>query len=153
GVFLSGGIDSSANAALFSEGESAAVKTFSIGYEGGNPSYRNEFAFARLMAARIGAEHHERALTQDDLIEFLPRMTWLQDEPIADPVCVPVYYVSKLARDNGVIVCQVGEGSDELFWEYPSWRTLLRLERADDLPVPRLVKRGGVALAHAVGKG
>ena len=47
-------------------------------------------------------------------------MVQLQDEPIADPVCVPVYYVSKLARDNGVIVCQVGEGADELFCGYPT---------------------------------
>ena len=52
-------------------------------------------------------------------------MVRLQDEPIADPVCVPVYYVSKLARDNGVIVCQVGEGADELFWGYPGWKTML----------------------------
>ena len=54
-------------------------------------------------------------------------MTWLQDEPIADPVCVPVYYVSKLARDHGVTVCQVGEGADELFWGYPAWKTMRRL--------------------------
>ena len=50
-------------------------------------------------------------------------MIHLQDEPIADPVCVPVYYVSNLARRHGVIVCQVGEGSDELFWGYPNWKT------------------------------
>jgi asparagine synthase (glutamine-hydrolysing) len=153
GVFLSGGIDSSVNAALFSEGEASRVKTFSIGYEGEYASYTNEFEYARLMASRIGADHHERALTQDDLIDFLPQMVRLQDEPIADPVCVPVYYVSKLARDNGVIVCQVGEGADELFWGYPTWKTLLRLERADDLPVPRLLKSGAVALARAAGRG
>ena len=74
------------------------------------------------MAERVGAEHHERLLTVDDLLDFLPRMVQLQDEPIADPVCVPVYYVSKLARDNGVIVCQVGEGADELFCGYPTWK-------------------------------
>jgi asparagine synthase (glutamine-hydrolysing) len=152
GVFLSGGIDSSTNAALFSEDE-AEVKTFAIGYEGEYASYTNEFDYARLMAERIGADHHERRLTQDDLIDFLPKMVQLQDEPIADPVCVPVYYLSKLARDNGVVVAQVGEGSDELFWGYPSWKTLHRLQRADDLPVPRAAKRAGVALAGALGKG
>jgi asparagine synthase (glutamine-hydrolysing) len=80
-------------------------------------------------------------------------MVRLQDEPIADPVCIPVYFVSKLARDHGVIVAQVGEGSDELFWGYPSWKSLLNLQRADDLPVPRALKRAGVAVATAAGKG
>jgi asparagine synthase (glutamine-hydrolysing) len=106
-----------------------------------------------MMAELVGAEHHERRLTQDDLIEFLPEMVRLQDEPIADPVCVPVYYVSKLARDNGVVVAQVGEGSDELFWGYPAWKTILGLQRADDLPVPRILKKAGVALATATGIG
>jgi asparagine synthase (glutamine-hydrolysing) len=151
GVFLSGGIDSSTNAALFSEGESAPIKTFSIGYEGNHRSYRNEFEYARTMAGLVGADHHEQQLRLNDLVDFLPRMIRLQDEPIADPVCVPVYYVSKLARDNGVIVCQVGEGADELFWGYPSWKTHLRLQRYDDLPVPDSLKRAGLHLLRLVG--
>ena len=151
GVFLSGGIDSSTNAALFSEGERDAVKTFSVGYEGEHKSYRNEFDYARLMARHVGTDHYERVLSLDDLIDFLPLMIRLQDEPIADPVCVPVYYVSKLARDNGVIVCQVGEGADELFWGYPSWKTLLRLQRYDELPVPNLFKRTAVAGMRLMG--
>jgi asparagine synthase (glutamine-hydrolysing) len=152
GVFLSGGIDSSTNAALFSEDEKNRVKTFSVGYEGNHESYRNEFDYARLMARHVAADHHERVLTLDDLIDFLPRMTQLQDEPIADPVCVPVYYVSKLARENGVIVCQVGEGADELFWGYPSWKTLLRLQRYDELPVPKLVKEAAAGGLRLLGK-
>jgi asparagine synthase (glutamine-hydrolysing) len=150
GVFLSGGIDSSTNAALFSEDEDAAINTFSIGYEGEYESYRNEFDYARMMAARVGAAHHERVLTLDDLISFLPKMIRLQDEPIADPVCVPVYYVSKLARDNGVIVCQVGEGADELFWGYPSWKIYLTLQRCDDR-APAPLERGALALLRLAG--
>ncbi len=146
GIFLSGGIDSSTNAALFSEGEDTAVKTFSIGYDADYASYPNELKYARLMARQVSAEHHERLLNIDDLITFLPTMVYLQDEPIADPVCVPVYYVSKLARDNGVIVCQVGEGADELFCGYPSWMTSLRLQRLNALPVPRTLKHMGLAL-------
>src|SRR3989449_2188048 len=153
GVFLSGGIDSSTNAALFSEGEAEPVRTFSIGYEGDYDSYKNEFHYAREMAEVVGAEHHERKLTLDDLFDFLPEMVRLQDEPIADPVCIPVYYVSKLARDNGVIVCQVGEGSDELFWGYPSWKTMLNLQRYDDLPVPRVLKRAAASAAVSAGRG
>jgi asparagine synthase (glutamine-hydrolysing) len=152
GVFLSGGIDSSTNAALFSEGEGKPIKTFTIGYEGEYQSYQNELHYARKMATLVGAEYHEQLLTQDDLIEFLPKMVQLQDEPIADPVCVPVYYVSKLARDNGVIVCQVGEGADELFWGYPGWKTALELQRYDDLAVPRVFKQLGLMGLRLVGK-
>src|SRR5207248_8306250 len=67
GVFLSGGIDSSTNAALFSEGESRPIKTFSIGYEGQYKSYQNEFHYARKMASLVGAEHHELLLRECDL--------------------------------------------------------------------------------------
>jgi asparagine synthase (glutamine-hydrolysing) len=151
GVFLSGGIDSSTNAALFSEGETTRIKTFTIGYRGDYSSYRNETEFARKMAAQVGAEHHELLLTVDDLLSFLPKMIDLQDEPIGDPVCVPVYYVSKLARDHGVIVCQVGEGADELFCGYPTWKLKLHLARWNDLPVPRFVKRGVLSAMNGIG--
>jgi asparagine synthase (glutamine-hydrolysing) len=149
GVFLSGGIDSSTNAALFSEGDDQAVRTFSIGYDCDYKSYPTELPFARRMAQVVGADHHELLLSQDDLIEFVPTMIRLQDEPIADPVCVPVYYVSKLARDNGVIVCHVGEGSDELFCGYPHWTRRLRVQRWCDLSIPVSLKRLGL---HLLGK-
>lgn len=144
GVFLSGGIDSSVNAALFSQGESGPVRCFSIGYVGEYCSYPNEVQYARRMAESVGAEYHERLLTQQDLLDFLPQMAELQDEPLADPVCVPLYYLSKLARDNGAIVCQVGEGSDELFCGYPEWKIKLQLQRYGGLPVPRGLKRAGL---------
>jgi asparagine synthase (glutamine-hydrolysing) len=152
GVFLSGGIDSSTNTALFSEGEGGPVKTFTIGYQGDYQTYRNEIHYARRMAALVGAEYHERLLTMDDLLVFLPRMVQLQDEPIADPVCVPVYYVSKLARDNGVIVCQVGEGADELFWGYPGWKTSLRLQHLNDLPLSGFFKKLGMGALRVMVK-
>jgi asparagine synthase (glutamine-hydrolysing) len=152
GVFLSGGIDSSTNAALFSEGGGHPLRTFTIGYQGENASYANETGYARRVAEDVGAEYHERLLSPDDLVRFLPCMVRLQDEPIADPVCVPVYYVSRLARDNGVTVCQVGEGADELFLGYPAWRKMLRLQEADDLPVPAAAKRLGLAALRVLGQ-
>jgi asparagine synthase (glutamine-hydrolysing) len=145
GVFLSGGVDSSTNAALFSEGENQPIKTFSVGYEGDDHSYPDELPYARSMAAEIGAEHRELFLTQDSLLEFLPRMIQLQDEPIADPVCVPIYYLSKLARDHGVVVIQAGEGADELFCGYPSWHRALRMQRVQDLPIPSFARSAGLA--------
>jgi asparagine synthase (glutamine-hydrolysing) len=152
GVFLSGGIDSSTNAALFSQGENRPIKTFSIGYQGKYQSYQNELHYAKKMAEVVGAEYHQKLLTVDDLINFLPKMIHLQDEPIADPVCVPVYYVSKLARDNGVAVCQVGEGADELFWGYPSWKTSLKLQQFDNLPIPQLSKKIGLSALKYMGR-
>ena len=138
GVFLSGGLDSSTNAALFSEGETSPVKTFSIGYD------RRRIARTRTSCRTRGRWPRASAPTitstssrVDDIVDFLPRMVQLQDEPIGDPVCVPLYYVAKLARDNGVIVCQLGEGADELFIGYPSWlrgaqaAALGRLARAE----------------------
>jgi len=152
GVFLSGGIDSSTNAALFAEDEACKVRTFSVGYRGEFQSYQNEFHYARRMAQQIGAEHYEVLLGEDNLLSFLPEMVRLQDEPIADPVCVPIYYVSKLARENGVIVCQVGEGADELFWGYPTWKRMLGLEKYNSFPVPSFLKRLGLAGLRAAGK-
>lgn len=153
GVFLSGGIDSSTNAALFAEGSSGQVKTFSIGYDGEYESYRSELGYARDMAARLGAEHHELKLTQKDLLDFLPRMVTSQDEPIADPVCVPVHYVSKLARDAGVVVAQVGEGADELFWGYPNWRRALHMQHVNDVtPVPNSIRHLGLRALELAGK-
>ncbi len=152
GVFLSGGIDSSVNAALFSEGEGAPVKCFSIGYAGEYKSYPNEVHFARMAASFVHGEYYEKMLTQQDLLDFLPRMVHLQDEPIADPVCVPVYYVSKLARDHGVIVCQLGEGSDELFCGYPSWKLRWRLQNLGNLPIPAGAKGLGLAAMNLLGR-
>jgi asparagine synthase (glutamine-hydrolysing) len=152
GVFLSGGIDSSTNAALFSENDSNPVRTFSIGYQGDYESYQNELEYARQVAKLVGAEHHERLLTESDLIEFLPRMIRLQDEPIADPVCVPLFYVSQLARQNGVVVCQVGEGSDELFCGYRSWKIKHTLQQMNGWPVPGSVKRMALQVLRSAGK-
>jgi asparagine synthase (glutamine-hydrolysing) len=149
GVFLSGGIDSSTNAMLFSEGEERPVQTFSIGYDADYASYPNELEWAKLAADAAGAAYHERILSLDDALAFLPEMVRLQDEPIADPVCVPLYYVSELARAEGVVVAHAGEGADELFHGYPRWKAMLGLERANALPVPRLAKRLGLAALGA----
>ncbi len=151
GVALSGGIDSSTNAALFSEDDAQEVNTFTIGYDAHYDSAENELDQARLVAAQFGTHHHERLLSQGDLLDFLPHMVRLQDEPIGDPVCVPVYYLSKLARDNGIKVCQLGEGADELFCGYHTWDLRIQLQKYDDLPVPRFLKKVGLGALAACG--
>jgi asparagine synthase (glutamine-hydrolysing) len=152
GIALSGGIDSTVNTALFSENERGAVNTFTVGYDADYPSAENELADARNAAALFRTTHHDQRLSVDDLRSFLPRLVYLQDEPIGDPVCVPVYYLAKQVRDRGVIVCQFGEGADELFCGYHTWDLRVRLQELDDLPVPAFLKRAGLGLMSAAGR-
>src|SRR5437867_2055145 len=126
GVFLSGGVDSSANVALMSELMTQPVRTFTVGFH--DSEELNELESARAISKRFGTNHHEVIIGRDEMQRFLPQLVFHQDEPIADPVCVPLYYVSKLARETGTIVVQVGEGSDELFAGYDWFRTYLRIE-------------------------
>jgi asparagine synthase (glutamine-hydrolysing) len=158
GVFLSGGIDSSTNVALMSELMDEPVRTFSVGFE--HHERYNELDHARAIARRFGTDHHEVAIDAGDLESFLPQLIYHQDEPLADWVAVPLHYVSKLARENGTIVVQVGEGSDELFHGYPSyisharfrsryWPPFQRVPR----PLRRALGRAATALAYRSGRG
>jgi asparagine synthase (glutamine-hydrolysing) len=119
GVFLSGGIDSSTNVALMAELMDRPVDTFSVGFR--DLEKYNELQYARQIAKEFKTNHHEVIIDQKLAFDFLPKLIYHQDEPIADPVCIPLYFVSKLARDNGTIVIQVGEGSDEQFAGYESY--------------------------------
>jgi asparagine synthase (glutamine-hydrolysing) len=125
GVFLSGGVDSSANVALMSEQMSRPVETFTVGFS--DAEYLNELESARRIAKDFQTNHHEVVISEKEMQEFLPDLIYHQDEPIADPVCVPLYYVSKLARDSGTIVVQVGEGADEIFSGYDNYVRHLRI--------------------------
>jgi asparagine synthase (glutamine-hydrolysing) len=125
GVFLSGGVDSSANVALMSEQMTRPVDTFTVGFS--DAEYLNELESARRIAKQFHTNHHEVIISEKEMQDFLPGLVFHQDEPIADPVCVPLYYVSKLARDSGTIVIQVGEGSDEIFSGYDNYVRHLRI--------------------------
>lgn len=116
GVLLSGGVDSSLNVALMSELMSRPVTTFTIGYEG-KEDY-NEFRFARRVSERYGTDHHETLISRQEAQDFLPLLVRLQDEPIADNVCIPLYFLARLVKQTGTTVVQVGEGADENFLGY-----------------------------------
>lgn len=135
GVLLSGGIDSSLNVALMAELMDRPVETFSVGYR--ELEKYNELGYARQISKLFGTNHHETFLEEEDLINFLPSMVWHQDEPNADPVCVPMYFVSKLARESGTVVVQVGEGSDEQFAGYLHYLRELRYKRYYYSMLPR----------------
>lgn len=130
GVFLSGGIDSSTNVALMAELMDRPVDTFSVGYK--DFKEYNEFNYARKVAEIFKTNHHEILIDAKDALNFFPDLVYHQDEPIADPVCIPLYFVSKLARQNGTIVVQVGEGSDEEFAGYPWMLRELRLTKINE---------------------
>jgi asparagine synthase (glutamine-hydrolysing) len=128
GVLLSGGVDSSMNVALMSELMDRPVSTFTIGYEG-KEDY-NEFQFARRIASRYKTDHHETLINRAQMQEFLPQLVRLQDEPIADNVCIPLYFLAQLVKTSGTTVVQVGEGADENFLGYWWCEHYRRLDEA-----------------------
>lgn len=126
GMFLSGGVDSSAIAAILKKSTEAPVKTFAVGYP--EPKF-SELTGAAQVAQTIGTEHHEIIIGSDDFFAALPRLIWHEDEPIAWPSSVSLYFVSKLASEH-VKVVLTGEGSDEIFAGYERYRWHLWNERA-----------------------
>ncbi len=118
GMFLSGGVDSSAIAALMKRNFSGPVKTFAVGYPEAEFS---ELSYARHVSQAIGTEHHEVVVGMEDFFNALPRLIWHEDEPIAWPSSVSLYFVSRLAREH-VTVVLTGEGSDEMFGGYARYR-------------------------------
>jgi len=125
GVFLSGGIDSSTNVALMSQYSDRPINTFTVGFK--RHAALNEMNYARIAAETFKTSHHEVLVDEDDMIGYLESLVHHQDEPLADWVCIPLYFVSKLAHDSGVTVVQVGEGSDEQFCGYDGYMRYLNL--------------------------
>jgi asparagine synthase (glutamine-hydrolysing) len=89
-------------------------------------------------------------LTRQDLQDVALKLAWHQDEPNGDAVCVPIHYVSKLARENGVVVCQLGEGSDELFHGYDSWAKYRKYQSIAD-SIPQFILKTMSALSGPAG--
>ena len=149
GVFLSGGIDSSTNVALMSRLMDRPVDTFTVGFK--DHTHLNELEYASRIAKEFRTNHHEVLIGEQEMVGYLDDLIHHQDEPIADWVCIPLYFVSKLAKDNGVTVIQVGEGADEQFSGYASYVGYLRLYHRYWRPfraaVPSAVQRIIAALA------
>ena len=132
GVFLSGGLDSSAILAVMSKlRERERIKTFSVGYE--VPSAQeesvNEFEYARLAAKAFGAEHHEFKLTAEDFRDSLSDLVWHLDEPLADDSCIPLYFIARMARKHITVVLS-GEGADEILAGYGIYKRMLAIDAA-----------------------
>ena len=118
GMFLSGGIDSSAIAAMMSGMVSEPIKTFSVAFA---EREANELEYARIVARAFKTDHHEIVVTPEEFFAALPRLVWHEDEPLAHPSSVALYFVSLLASQH-VKVVLTGEGSDELLAGYERYR-------------------------------
>lgn len=136
GAFLSGGLDSSTNVALMSRLTSAPLRTFFIGFEGfGQAENFHDRDYARQVASRFGCQHEETTITADECQQCFPQLVWQQDEPNGDPACVPMHFVARAAKQRGITVVLVGEGSDEVFGGYPD---ILRASASHDRKWRRL---------------
>jgi asparagine synthase (glutamine-hydrolysing) len=123
-MFLSGGIDSSAIAAVMSTLVDEPIKTFSVAFK---EREANELEYARLVARAYKTDHHEVVISPEEFFAALPDLIWHEDEPLAHPSSVALFFVSRLAAQH-VKVVLTGEGSDELMAGYARYRkTILNL--------------------------
>lgn len=154
GVFLSGGVDSTANVALMTKIAGSGVHTFTAGFKG-QASF-DERPVAREAAEYYKTRHDEVEITEADLIDALPKLSYYLDEPVADPTVIPIFFLSKLAREKNAIVILNGDGGDELFCGYRKYMRFLKMapywKTLNGLPVwaRSVVARAG-ALAGARG--
>ena len=118
GAFLSGGIDSSAVVGLMSRHSNNSVKTFSVGF---TESQYSELAYAKVIADQFNTDHHELMISQNELMEELPKLIRFRDAPVSEPSDIPIYLLSIEARKKVKMVL-TGEGSDEFLGGYPKHR-------------------------------
>lgn len=143
GVLLSGGVDSAAVAALAVETR-PDLATFSIGFD--DPGF-DESPYARRVAAHLGTRHHEERLSAASVLDLLPQVGQLLDEPIGDSSIVPTHLLARFVRRH-VTVALGGDGGDELFAGYPTFQAERAAALLDRLPVR--LRTLGYAAADAV---
>ncbi len=155
GMFLSGGIDSSAICAMMSEMVDEPIKTFSVGFA---EREANEFEYARIVANAYKTEHHEITITPEQFFAELPKLIWHEDEPLGFDSCIPLYFVSQLAQKH-VKVVLTGEGSDEIMAGYGRYAKAVALlnygEKYESLTpnfFREIVKSGVATLPNALNK-
>ena len=126
GIFLSGGIDSSAVVGLLADKVKEPLKTFSIAYDFGKNF--DETQYARMVAEKFGTDHHELKITPQQFADFIPEYIHLMDEPVTEAAAISLFFVSKLAKEK-VTVALSGEGSDEIFAGYDLYQYMNILEK------------------------
>ncbi len=139
GCFLSGGVDSCFVASYF-----GGQKAFTVGFDNGQ--HYNETNFAAELAKAVGIEHHKHIISEEEYWESLPKVQYVLDQPLADPACVALYAVSKLAAQHVKVVLS-GEGADELFGGYRIYHEPTSLAGYQRLPRTNLCRRAYVLVA------
>lgn len=140
GCFLSGGVDSSFVASYF-----GGQKAFTVGFDNGQ--HYNESNYAAELAKEVGIEHHVHIIGEQEYWEALPKVQYYLDQPLADPSCVALYFVSKLAAEQVKVVLS-GEGADELFGGYRIYHEPTSLRGYQKLP--RFLRKAAAALVEAI---
>jgi asparagine synthase (glutamine-hydrolysing) len=140
GAFLSSGVDSSTIVALLKELEQ--VKTFTVGFEGAGG--QSEIAYARQTANILGTEHRDTIVSPQQYLDVLPKLMYYQDEPVADPAAIGLYFVAELASRYITVVLS-GEGADEVFGGYTIYREPMSLKMFDYLPMSMRRTLGSLA--------
>ena len=138
GMLLSGGLDSSLVAALAAREIQEPIATFSIGYSG--YSKYDERPYAKELAEHIGAKHYSFDFGKADFFATLDELLEFIDDPIGDPAQIPLYFLIKKAKEQGVKVLLSGDGSDELFLGYRTYKEYFMMERVKDLPYANWLK-------------
>jgi len=138
GVLLSGGLDSSLVSAIAKSITKEPIDLFSIGYEG--YSKYDERLFAKEVAKHIGANFHSFNFTKDDFFKTLDEILTIIDDPIGDPAQIPLYFLIKKAKEQGIKVLLSGDGSDELFLGYRTYKEYLMMESVKNLPYTNWLK-------------
>jgi len=126
GVLLSGGVDSTGVLRYAVEQSDRQIRTFTIGFEG--EDFPDERPYALMAAQHYGTLHQDITMTAKDFQDFLPKYIWHMEEPVCEPPAIALYFVSRLARESSVKVLLSGEGGDEAFGGYQTYRNLLLLE-------------------------
>ena len=140
GCFLSGGVDSSFVASYF-----GGQKAFTVGFDNGQ--HYNESNYAAELAKEVGIEHHVHIIGEEEYWEALPKVQYYLDQPLADPSCVALYFVSKLAAEKVKVVLS-GEGADELFGGYRIYHEPTSLRGYQRLP--RFLRKAAAAVVGAI---
>jgi len=139
GCFLSSGVDSSYVATQFK-----GQKSFTVGF---NYNKYNEIDYAKELAEEIGQDHYFKRIEDDEFWEIVPKVQYYMDQPHADPSCVALYYVCKIASEHVKVVLS-GEGADELFGGYRIYHEPFSLRYSKLLP--RFVWKGIAGVLNAI---
>ena len=129
GLFLSGGLDSSLIGKLMSKNTNSNVIGFNIDYEEHFEGYQGEVEEARFAAKNIGVNLVEDKIQYSDFKKIIDNYSFYQDDLVGDEVGIPLYFLGKSSKKNGIKVVQVGEGADELFYGYDHWLRFMKLNR------------------------